>query len=404
MTVTIEKSTAKGNITIPPSKSYAHRMLIAAALTHEKIMVSNISLSEDIKATISCLKAIGAEISVYNDTAEVYYPTNANISDCILNCNESGSTLRFLIPIALLLNREISFTGEKRLFERPLDIYESICKDSGFTWIKEENLLTVKGRLKPQKYYISGNISSQFITGLMFALPLLEDDSEIIFTSETESLSYINITADVLNKFGIKTEITEKGIYIKGNQKYYTEENLFVPADHSSAAFFGAFNFLGGDVKMTGLEENSLQGDSAWKVYFKELKNGSPVLSVKNCPDIAPILIAVSAALNGATLTDTKRLKFKESDRAQAMKEELKKLGAEITVFENEIIIPKADLKKPEAAIYGHNDHRIVMSLAVLLTITGGSISDAQAVNKSFPEFWDKFEECGIKFKKEDDK
>lgn len=404
MTVTIEKSTAKGNITIPPSKSYAHRMLIAAALTHEKIMVSNISLSDDIKATISCLKSLGAEISVYNDTAEVYYPTNANISDCILNCNESGSTLRFLIPIALLLNREISFTGEKRLFERPLDIYESICKDSGFTWIKEENLLTVKGRLKPQKYYISGNISSQFITGLMFALPLLEDDSEIIFTSETESLSYINITADVLNKFGIKTEITEKGIYIKGNQKYYTEENLFVPADHSSAAFFGAFNFLGGDVKMSGLEENSLQGDSAWKEYFKELKNGSPVLSVKNCPDIAPILIAVSAALNGATLTDTKRLKFKESDRAQAMKEELTKLGAEIMVFENEIIIPKADLKKPEAAIYGHNDHRIVMSLAVLLTLIGGKISDAQAVNKSFPEFWDKFEECGIKFKKEDDK
>ena len=121
MTVTIEKSNAKGNITIPPSKSYAHRMLIAAALTYEKIMVSNISLSEDIKATISCLKAIGAEISVYNDTAEVYYPANANISDCILNCNESGSTLRFLIPIALLLNREISFTGEKRLFERPLD-------------------------------------------------------------------------------------------------------------------------------------------------------------------------------------------------------------------------------------------------------------------------------------------
>lgn len=404
MTVTIEKSTAKGNITIPPSKSYAHRMLIAAALTHEKIMVSNISLSDDIKATISCLKSLRAEISVYNDTAEVYYPANANISDCILNCNESGSTLRFLIPIALLLNREISFTGEKRLFERPLDIYESICKDSGFTWIKEENLLTVKGRLKPQKYYISGNISSQFITGLMFALPLLEDDSEIIFTSETESLSYINITADVLNKFGIKTEITEKGIYIKGNQKYYTEENLFVPADHSSAAFFGAFNFLGGDVKMTGLEENSLQGDSAWKEYFKKLKNGSPVLSVKNCPDIAPILIAVSAALNGATLTDTKRLKFKESDRAQAMKEELKKLGVEITVKENEIIIPKSVLKKPSETLCGHNDHRIVMSLAVLLTLIGGKISDAQAVNKSFPEFWDKFEECGIKFIKEDDK
>ena len=404
MTVTIEKSTAKGNITIPPSKSYAHRMLIAAALTHEKIMVSNISLSEDIKATISCLKSLGAEISVYNDTAEVYYHANANISDCILNCNESGSTLRFLIPIALLLNRKISFTGEKRLFERPLDIYESICKDSGFTWIKEENLLTVKGRLKPQKYDISGNISSQFITGLMFALPLLENDSEIIFTSEMESISYINITADVLNKFGIKSEITEKGIYIKGNQKYNAKVNLSVPSDHSSAAFFGAFDFLGGDVKLSGLDENSLQGDSVWNEYFKKLKNGSPVLSVKNCPDIAPILIAVSAALNGATLTDTKRLKFKESDRAQAMKEELKKLGVEITVKENEIIIPKSVLKKPSETLCGHNDHRIVMSLAVLLTLIGGKISDAQAVNKSFPEFFDKLKECGIKFKKEDDK
>lgn len=404
MTVTIEKSTAKGNITIPPSKSYAHRMLIAAALTHEKIMVSNISLSDDIKATISCLKSLRAEISVYNDTAEVYYPTNANISNCILNCNESGSTLRFLIPIALLLNREISFTGEKRLFERPLDIYESICKESGFTWIKEENLLTVKGRLKPQKYYISENISSQFITGLMFALPLLENDSEIIFTSEMESISYINITADVLNKFGIKTEITEKGIYIKGNQKYNAKVNLSVPSDHSSAAFFGAFDFLGGDVKLSGLDENSLQGDSVWNEYFKKLKNGSPVLSVKNCPDIAPILIAVSAALNGAILKDTKRLKFKESDRAQAMKEELKKLGVEITVKENEIIIPKSVLKKPSETLCGHNDHRIVMSLAVLLTLIGGKISDAQAVNKSFPEFFDKLKECGIKFIKEDDK
>lgn len=404
MTVTIEKSTAKGIIKIPPSKSYAHRMLIAAALTHEKIKVSNISLSDDIKATISCLEALGAEISFTENAADVYFPKCTENSKIVLNCRESGSTLRFLIPIALLLNREITFTGEKRLFERPLDIYESICKESGFTWIKNENLLTVKGRLKPQKYYISGNISSQFITGLMFALPLLEYDSEIIFTSEIESMSYIRITADVLKKFGIKSEISDKGIHIKGNQEYIFNESLSVPSDHSSAAFFGAFNFLGGDVRLSDIEENSLQGDSVWKEYFEKLKNGSPILSVKNCPDLAPVLTAVAAALNGATLTDTKRLKFKESDRAQAMKEELKKLGVKITVNENEIIIPNSVLKEPAEALYGHNDHRIVMSLAVLLTLLGGKISDAQAVNKSFPEFWDKFKECGIKFKKEDDK
>lgn len=152
MTVTIEKSTAKGIIKIPPSKSYAHRMLIAAALTHEKIKVSNISLSDDIKATISCLEALGAEISFTENAADVYFPKCTENSKIVLNCRESGSTLRFLIPIALLLNHEITFTGEKRLFERPLDIYESICKESGFKWIKNENLLTVKGRLKPQKY------------------------------------------------------------------------------------------------------------------------------------------------------------------------------------------------------------------------------------------------------------
>lgn len=400
MTVTINKSIANGRVKAPPSKSMAHRYLICGALS-DKSEIKGIEYSKDIEATLSGLIALGANVEVNDKTIIIGgIDFNKSPKSNIINCNESGSTLRFLIPICLLFNKEIKLCGSVRLFERSLFVYEQICKAQGIKFSKTKDSLTVCGRLSSGKYSVSGSISSQFISGLIFALSQLEDDSVIEITDNLESASYLNLTIKALAKFGVRISKTdERTVFIKGNQRY-KNRSVTVEGDYSNAAFLDALNLIGGNVAVTGLSKNTAQGDSVYKEYFALLQNGNPTLDLSDCPDLAPILMSVAALYNGAVFTGTKRLKIKESDRGEVMRAELSKFGSSVTVEDNKITVNKAKLTTPTGLLNGHNDHRIVMSLAVLASVTGGEIYGAQAVSKSFPDFFDKLLQLGIDLKK----
>ncbi len=396
MVVTINKSTAFGRVKAPPSKSMAHRYLICGALSSGSI-IKGLGFSEDIKATLSCLQSLGAKVEINGDTARIGgIDIEKAIKSDKLFCNESGSTLRFLIPLCLLFDRKITLTGTKRLMERSLSVYADICGATGLEFRQTEDSVTVKGRLQAGKYAVRGDVSSQFISGLMFALPLLKNDSVIDITGALESGSYLGMTVKALADFGIRISRTdEHTIYIKGNQTYKPRE-LTVEGDYSNAAFFDALNTLGGNVAVSGLKNDTCQGDAVYKKLFDEIVRGTPGIDISDCPDLGPVLIAAAAANNGAHFTGTHRLKIKESDRGAAMAEELSKFGCEVQVGDNDITVRKCELKKPELPLNGHNDHRIVMSLAVLCTLTGGKIYGAEAVAKSFPDFFERFSSLGI--------
>ncbi len=395
MTVTVKKSTLCGEVSAPPSKSDAHRCLIAAALS-EKSQVSNIAESEDIKATISCLNALGADVRSEEDNMKIGGLNPFDLPDDLtLDCAESGSTLRFLIPLCLVSGKKITLKGRGRLMERPQSVYEDICSSRGLLFERGEEYITLRGPLKSGEFKVAGDVSSQFITGLLYALPLLLGDSRIIIEGTLESKPYIDMTLDTLRRFGIKIEQTDYGYFVGGNQKYLPQ-SVTVEGDYSNAAFLDAFNLLGGSVTVTGLNENSLQGDKIYRKMYEDLKSGVKQFDLSNCPDLAPIMFALSAVLGGAQFTGTKRLKIKESDRAEVMGQELSKFGIDVTVGENSVTVKKGELKKPSSTLYGHNDHRIVMSLAVLCSVTGGKIEGAEAVSKSFPDFFRKISTLGF--------
>ena len=396
MVVTINKSTAFGRVKAPPSKSMVHRYLICAALSPES-EIKGIGFSEDIKATLSCLEALGANVEIIGNTVKIGgIDMEKAIKSDKLFCNESGSTLRFLIPLCLLFDRKITLSGTKRLMERSLSVYADICAASGLEFRQTQDSVTVSGRLKAGKYSVRGDVSSQFISGLMFALPLLPNDSVIDITGALESGSYLGMTVKALADFGVRISRTdEHTIYIKGNQTY-KPRSLAVEGDYSNAAFFDVLNALGGNVAVSGLKEDTCQGDAVYKKLFGEIMSGTPEIDNSDCPDLGPVLMAAAAANNGAHFTGTHRLKIKESDRGAAMAEELAKFGCEVQVDDNDITVRKCELKKPELPLNGHNDHRIVMSLAVLCTLTGGKIYGAEAVSKSFPDFFERFSSLGI--------
>lgn len=399
MNIKIMPSVASGKINAPPSKSCAHRLLICAALAKGKSVIDNIGTNDDIIATASCLKDLGAKIEIRDKKAIVYGIENICKADKInLFCNESGSTLRFLIPLSLIFSDEVYFSGSERLLERPQSVYEELFKEKCCCFLrKEEKCLVAGGELKSGVYKIRGDISSQFLTGLLFTLPLLDGDSEIILTTPLQSAPYVDITIDVLSDFGISVEKKENGFYIKGNQQYKPQK-LSVEGDWSNSAFLEAFNLIGGNVVLDGMNEESYQGDKVYRQFFNELKNGTPILDITDCPDLGPVLIACAALCNGATLTGTKRLKIKESDRGTAMQTELSKFGVHIIVNEDEIIIPKSEIKAPKENLNCHNDHRIAMSLAVMCSKVGGILENARCVNKSYPEFFDDIKTLGIQY------
>ncbi len=400
MKVIFSPFTLKGKINAPPSKSMAHRYLIGAALSREKCIISSVDYSEDILATIDCLKALGADIHAEKDKLTVNPKDFMTSKTTHLNCRESGSTLRFLIPLALCSGKTITFHGSKRLFERPLDVYESLCLDNGFVFKKSEDSVTVCGKLKSGEYKIKGDTSSQFITGLIFALVYLGEESVIHIIQTFESRAYVNLTISALKAFGADIEFTDEYTVLIKKARLHSFSGQ-VEGDYSNAAFLDAFNRIGSDIKIDNLEADSLQGDRIYKEYFDEIEKGVPTLDISDCPDLGPVLIALAALKNGAILTGTDRLRIKESNRGQAMHEELSKLGGGLVFGKNSITVPKHNLKNSEAVLNGHNDHRIVMALSLILSKYPGTLENAEAVKKSYPSFFDDIKKLGAKVKSE---
>ncbi len=399
MRIEISPSKASGKIMAPPSKSYGHRMLICAALADGVSTIENIGTNDDIVATIECLRELGAEITIKGTTATVIGISSKFEKKSVLElfCNESGSTLRFLIPLSSFFSKRTIFTGKKRLMERPQSVYEKLFVEKNCLLQKTENSLISCGELKSGEYKVRGDISSQFLTGLMFALPLLNGDSEIILTTELESAPYIDITIDVLNSFGVRIDKTETGYFIKGNQKY-ASCNAETEGDWSNSAFLDAFNLIGGSVELIGLNNDSCQGDKIYRAFFKELSSENPVFDISDCPDLGPVLITAAVLTHGATISGTNRLRIKESDRALVMQQELKKFGVNIFVGDDYITVPDVKAEKPCEAVDCHNDHRIAMAFSVLCSMTGGTLSGAQCVNKSYPGFFEDISKLGIEY------
>lgn len=401
MKVTITPGKAKGEILAPPSKSMAHRMLMGAGLADGTSVVDNIDLSEDIKATLGILEALGGQYTIEGRKVIMEGTGGKKLqSNQVLDSKESGSTLRFFIPLVLAGGETAEFTGAKRLFERPLGIYEDICKEQDIIFVKGETGLKVDGQLKAAHYKVPGNISSQFITGLLYALPLLAEDSVLEVLPPIESKAYIDMTMEALETFGIAIKQEGNTYYIEGNQTYQAK-NVTVEGDYSNAAFLDAFNLIGGDVTVKGLREDSLQGDQVYKKYYEILKEKNPVMDIAECPDLGPILIGMAASLQGAKFTGTKRLQIKESDRGAVMAEELAKFGIKVDVMENEIIVYPGTLQKPKETLSSHNDHRIAMTMATLCTMVGGVIEGAESVRKSFPNYYEIMESLGIQVTRE---
>ena len=404
MKVTISKGKAKGAVQAPPSKSMAHRLLICAGLAQGTSVVHGIAESEDVLATIDCLKSLGAKCERDGETITI---TGTDVCSARpqqpLCCRESGSTLRFFVPLCLISGEQIKLEGAEGLMKRPMGIYKTICEERGLEFSQDASGITVKGPLESGAYTLPGNVSSQFISGLLFALPLLDGDSVIKITPPVESRSYINMTIAALAQFGVDVLWQDaETIAIKGGQRYQARE-AWVEGDYSNAAFFEALNVLGGEVEVGGLDPHSLQGDKVYQRMFEQLKAGKAELSIADCPDLGPVLFAVAGVCEGGTFTGTSRLRIKESDRGHVMAQVLSKFGVRVDVSEDEIKVYPGGFRAPEGPLQGYNDHRIVMSEAVLMTLTGGTIEGAEAVSKSFPDFFDKLREIGIEVKEIED-
>lgn len=402
MNIEIKKSTAHGTITAPPSKSMAHRYIICAALSNGVSVISNVDFSEDIKATIDCIKSLGASVEIDGSTVTIngsntIFNKLIEKSSCIdFMCRESGSTMRFFMGIAMTLPMRSRFYGSETLRNRPFGIYEEVLKKQNLTFSRETEYIELSGAIKDCEYTIQGNISSQFVTGLLLALSLNKDGGKINLIPPVESRSYINMTLQAMREFGIDVDWQDENtLVVKSSQKYQAKD-IAVEADYSNAAFLDAFNYIGGKVLVEGLNEKSLQGDKVYKDCFEKLSKEKATIDIADCPDLGPVLFAVAAANHGGYFTSTARLKIKESDRGSVMCEELSKFGVITHMEENSIEIEGNGIKNPSSVLGGHNDHRIVMSLSLLLTLTGGTIDDAQAVRKSYPGFFDDIKTLGI--------
>lgn len=409
MDVTVFPSRLNGRVTPPASKSQAHRALIAAALSGGISTISNLTDSQDIQATRRCLSALGALVEDLGPGTLRVHGLGNSIPQAgpfpTLDCGESGSTLRFLIPVALLVQGEAAFTGRGRLMERPLAPYENLFREKGISWSLENGVLTLDGgrgydrlALDPGEYFLPGDVSSQFITGLLFVLPLLDGDSSLVLTSPLESQGYVDMTLDVLNKFGVTVEPREDGFHIPGSQKYRARD-LAVEADWSQAAFWYAANHLGGRVDVCGLDPASRQGDQEIAAYCRKLAQpGEVELDVSQCPDLVPPLAAVAAVRVGTTrLTNAARLRMKESDRLASVTLALRAMGGQVEEHADALTIHGVEQLPGGGTVDCANDHRIAMMAAVCAASAGAPVKllGAECVRKSYPEFWTHFQSLG---------
>lgn len=417
MKIKIYPSKCSGEIKIPSSKSMGHRAIICASLANGKSIISNLDYSDDILATIDGMRKLGANIQCEKDRLIIEGIENFDsLKDKIIDCNESGSTLRFFIPIFSLTGEKISFIGKNRLLKRPQKIYEKIFKEQNLYYFQDEDKIEIKGKLKAKEYFIDGNISSQFISGLLFTLPLLEENSIININPPFESASYIDLTMEVLKEFGITiNKVTPLRFEIQGGQKYVAKDYK-VEGDFSQLAFFAVLGALNNNLKCTGVNLNSKQGDKAIIDILK--KSGVKIEEIEekylvqkgkikgceidlgDCPDLGPILNVLAMYGEGEfKIFNAGRLRLKESDRISAMEEELKKLGVEIETTEDEIKILGKKNYLGNIEVFGHKDHRIVMSLAIAGTMLEKPIiiDGAEAVEKSYPKFFQDLESLNIK-------
>ena len=421
-TAIIYPGKCQGNITIPPSKSLAHRAIICASLAKGISHITNISYSEDIKATLNCMKQLGAEIMEEKDTLIINgvgfrSAIEKNVNDgTIINCNESGSTLRFLIPIFALSDKHCIFTGAGRLMQRPQAVYKEIFESQNKKLLIKENQIEIFESINADIFEVQGNISSQFISGLLFALPMMEEDSMIKIIPPFESRSYVDLTLEMLEKFGIKTVwLNQNTLLIKGGQQYKAFDYR-VEGDYSQLAFFGVLAAINDSLNIKGISHYSKQGDqqiieilekagakiqninSGYKIMKANLQ--AQEIDLQNCPDLGPILTVLAAASKDTTkIKNAARLRIKESDRIAAMETELKKIDVNIVSDFNTVTIQGGWRQTQQTIFESHNDHRIVMSLAVLATVLDKpvTINQAEAINKSYPTFFDDLQKVGIK-------
>ena len=407
MDIKITPKKLRGEVTVPPSKSVAHRMLIAAALADGTSTISNLYPSVDILATMDCMRALGAKIDFEGDTA--FIEGIKNVSEkALLDCHESGSTMRFLIPVACALGVNAEFIGSGKLPERPITPFVEEFPKHGITFDFSKAAsgcslpCSVSGKLTSGRFEIDGGLSSQFITGLLLALPILDGDSEIVLTSKLNSKPYIDITLGVLRDLGCEINEIDNRYQIKGDQKLKPFSGA-VEGDYSQSAFFYTANALGSDLKISGLNVNSSQGDKQIVRICEDFVNsgGQPFeIDGSDIPDLVPILTVLACFGKGTSrITNIARLRFKESDRLSVPAECLNAIGGKVTVHEDSLEIEGvSSLKGGE--IDGHNDHRIPMSMAIAATMCEQPliIRGAECVKKSFPNFFDVYRSLGGEF------
>ncbi len=413
MNVRIKPSKLIGRVNAPSSKSFSHRMLIAAALAGGVSEISNISASEDIDATVGALAALGAKIFREGNTYTVM-GIKTPAASAVIDCRESGSTMRFIIPIAAALGCSCEFRGKGKLPERPITPYIRELGKNGAVITKTEGVMpfVMNGTLKGGNYVLEGDISSQFITGLLFALPLCSGNSVIRLASKLESKPYADMTVEALSRFGITIDESEDKdglpVYrIRGGQKYRSAD-VSVEGDYSQAAFYFAANALGSEIKVDNLSEKSVQGDKKileiiGGISYNKINDSGlrrlPVFSadVSDIPDLVPILAVLGCFTDGVSrITGAKRLKIKESNRLEAIASALENIGGKITVGDDSLEIEPVD-GFHSGVIDGCNDHRIVMASAIASTMADGeiTITGAEAVAKSYPDFWTDFASLG---------
>ena len=428
MKVKIKPSILSGEIVIQPSKSYSHRAIISAALAKgkKKSKINNLKFSVDIETTVKIMENWGAKITKKESSLEIIGNDGKIVpKNNYIQCNESGSTIRFLIPVALTSENELIFDGKGKLIDRPLDSYYKIFDKQEIKYETSEGKLPLKvnGKLKAGNYEIDGNVSSQFITGLLYALPLLDGDSTIVINKNLESKGYVDLTLEILKLFGIKIKNNDyKSFEIKGNQEYKSFDYT-VEGDYSQVAFWIVAGIISAnkdnEIKCLHLNKYSLQGDKAIieivqkmgakleifddYVIVKPSKTKGTIIDVSQCPDIAPILTVLGALSEGETkIINAERLRIKESDRIISIKTELNKLGAEVEEVGDSLVIQGVDTFEGGVEVSAWNDHRIAMSLAVASIRCKNEIviDEAESVKKSYPHFWDDFEKMGGQIEK----
>lgn len=397
MKVKILPSKTSGEVSAPPSKSFAHRYLIGSVLSCGKCVIKNIADSDDISATLSCIEQLGESVTKDGNTVTVIPTNEKQIENVVFDCKESGSTLRFFIPVVLATGaKNCTFSGSERLLARGIKEYERLFENSDVKINSDEKSIEVNGTLSAGNYEISGEVSSQYTTGMLFALSVLDGKSTLKITGNAESRAYVDMTIKVLKDFGADITEPEKNFFEINGKGRLSPGEFTVEGDWSNAAFLIALSRLAGTISVSGLNENSVQGDRFSNVAFDALDGENAEIDLKDCPDLAPILFSYAAYKNGGKFTNTRRLRVKESDRANVMAEELKKFGANVKVYENSVEIEKTQLKPPIVPLCGHNDHRIVMALSVLAAVFGAEIDGAEAVNKSYPDFFRVIKKAGV--------